>query len=621
MTPSFRRRATGPVALLGLLCVLLVVLGTLQYRWSGELSAAERTRMRAGAQARADAFARELDREVTRVFLRLSIDQDALSRRDFTRFAGRYDAWRARAERPALVSDVFLVEAADGTPRVSRYSREGRTFADGEWPQRLGAVLDRVGPWARPATDDGRPARSGPIGCAADGTPMVTVPVFPGEPASWRAGGRAQPVRFRPTAALVVVLDADVLRSQLLPDLAARHFGGADGLEYNLVVARAEEPRAVVWSSAALGHGPGDAETGLLELRPEEASDEDVRDLLAPRRVIAGEAGAVVAGGGPGTARGPMTWTFARRFDTGGERHLSLHTQRPGLWHLSATHRAGSLDAVVAAARRRNLTVSFGILLLLGASGAFLVASARRAERLARRQIEFVAGVTHELRTPLAVIRSAGENLADGLVDRGDDVRNYGALVRDEGRRLTEMVEQALALAGAESGRQTSPRQPLDVGRLVRTAVADWRASVADANVSTEEDVDADLPRVMGDEGALVRVVRNLLDNALKYGGDAGWVGVRTQTADGGRSVALVVEDRGPGVPADEREHIFEPFFRGRDATARRVRGSGLGLSLVRRIVESHGGRVTVSGRGDGGSAFTVTFPGLAGAEAQEVEA
>ena len=105
-----RSPATGPGSLLALLLVLLAVLGGLQYRWSGELSEAERGRMRAGAQARAEAFARDLDREVTRVFLRLPLDQEALGRRDFTRFAERYDGWRARAAHPDLVADVFLVE-------------------------------------------------------------------------------------------------------------------------------------------------------------------------------------------------------------------------------------------------------------------------------------------------------------------------------------------------------------------------------------------------------------------------------------------------------------------------------------------------------------------------------
>jgi signal transduction histidine kinase len=611
-----RSHATGPGGLLALLLVLLAVLGGLQYRWSGELSEAERARMRAGAQTRAEAFARELDREVTRVFLRLPLDQEALGRRDFTRFAERYDGWRARAQQPDLVADVFLVEWSDAAPRVSRYVPARRTFEPAPWPERLGAVGERVGLWVRPGADERGP-RPGPIAFASDGTPVLTVPVFPGDPSTWR-GVRTQPVRFRPSAGLAVVLDGGVLRSALLPALALRHFGGPEGLEYNLSIAREDEPRTLVWSSTgtAPGHGAADAETGLLELRPEEASDDDMRDLLGPRLAVGGRAG--VAAQAPG--RGPMTWTFTRRRDAGGERHVSLGPLRAGLWRLAATHRAGSLDAVVASARRRNLTVSFGILVLLGASGAFLVTSARRAERLARRQIEFVAGVTHELRTPLAVIRSAGENLADGLIDRHADVLTYGALVRDEGRRLTEMVEQALLLAGAESGRQTTVRRPVDVGRVVRSALAEWRAGAAPAGVRTEEHLASDLPRVLGDEGALTRVVRNLLDNALKYGGESPWVGVRTRVDDGGRAVALVVEDQGLGVPADERAHIFEPFFRGRDATARQIRGSGLGLSLVRRIVESHGGRIGVSARADGGSAFTVTFPGLQ-APFPEVEA
>ena len=117
-------------------------------------------------------------------------------------------------------------------------------------------------------------------------------------------------------------------------------------------------------------------------------------------------------------------------------------------------HRAGSLEAAVAATRRRNLAISFGILLLLGASVGFIVLSSRRAQRLATQQMEFVAGVSHELRTPLAVICSAAENLADGVIDNRDQIKRYGGLIRDEGRRLTGMVEQVLEFAGAQSGRK-----------------------------------------------------------------------------------------------------------------------------------------------------------------------
>ena len=117
-------------------------------------------------------------------------------------------------------------------------------------------------------------------------------------------------------------------------------------------------------------------------------------------------------------------------------------------------HPSGSLEAAVNAARRRNLLVSTASSAMLGASMGLLVVSTRRAQELARQQIEFVAAVSHELRTPLAVIRSAADNLADGVVHDEAQVRKYGELVRGEGRRLTEMVEQILEFAGIQSGQR-----------------------------------------------------------------------------------------------------------------------------------------------------------------------
>ena len=117
-------------------------------------------------------------------------------------------------------------------------------------------------------------------------------------------------------------------------------------------------------------------------------------------------------------------------------------------------HPSGSLEAAVNAARRRNLIVSSSILAVLGVSVGLLVLSTRRAQELARQQMEFVAAVSHELRTPLAVIRSAAENLADGVVNDEAQIRKYGELVRNEGRRLTEMVEQILEFAGIQSGQR-----------------------------------------------------------------------------------------------------------------------------------------------------------------------
>ena len=125
-----------------------------------------------------------------------------------------------------------------------------------------------------------------------------------------------------------------------------------------------------------------------------------------------------------------------------------------GLFELRLKHREGSLEAAVNNNRLRNLGISFGVLILLGASIVFLLLSTNRARRLAQQQLEFVAGISHELRTPLAVLKSAGENLADGVIQEKDHTRKYGELIKNEVMRLSEMVEKALAYAGIQSGKQ-----------------------------------------------------------------------------------------------------------------------------------------------------------------------
>jgi signal transduction histidine kinase len=115
--------------------------------------------------------------------------------------------------------------------------------------------------------------------------------------------------------------------------------------------------------------------------------------------------------------------------------------------------------------------VSFGVLVLLGASMGLVLATTGRAQRLAAQQMEFVAGVSHELRTPLAVIRSAAENLADGVVADPRQVKRYGDVIAGEGRRLTQMVEQIMEFAGFESGRATLDVRPADLGGIIEEAL------------------------------------------------------------------------------------------------------------------------------------------------------
>jgi signal transduction histidine kinase len=271
------------------------------------------------------------------------------------------------------------------------------------------------------------------------------------------------------------------------------------------------------------------------------------------------------------------------------------------------THRSGSVDAAVAQARGKNLAISFGILLILAFSIVMIVVSTGRAQRLARQQMEFVSGVSHELRTPLAVICSAGENLADGLVTGPEHAQIYGTLVRDEGRRLTGMIEQVLDFAGIQSGRKIYNLRPTAIDDVVRQALAACNAQITHLGFLIDLQIGENLPQIQADKPALVRAVQNLIGNALKYSGQSRWIGIRA-FADA-HALSIVVEDRGVGVPEDEVGHIFEPFYRGRSATDSQISGSGLGLSLVKHIVEAHGGTVEVTSTLGRGSIFWINLP------------
>ena len=209
-----------------------------------------------------------------------------------------------------------------------------------------------------------------------------------------------------------------------------------------------------------------------------------------------------------------------------------------GGWLVQVVHHGGSLDALVGQTRRRNLGVSFGVLAVLAVSLAVLLVSTRRAQRLATLQMDFVAGVSHELRTPLSVIRSAGENLADGLVSNGEQVRRYGGVVRDEGQRLSQMVEQILGFAGMQSGRAAYDFRPTEIQPVIARALSACEPEIRASGCVVETDVPADLPMVAADATSLAHCLSNLLDqrgHARRRGRD-GWASGRGRSAPGSRS-------------------------------------------------------------------------------------
>ncbi|HYC63006.1 MAG TPA: HAMP domain-containing sensor histidine kinase [Thermoanaerobaculia bacterium] len=263
----------------------------------------------------------------------------------------------------------------------------------------------------------------------------------------------------------------------------------------------------------------------------------------------------------------------------------------------------GSVDAIVSAARRRNLAVSFGIVLILALTAAVLVALLRRAERLRRQQLEFVAAISHELNTPVAALRSAGENLRDGIIHDSDKLSRYGSTIVRESTRLGELTAQVLELAGMQERRARNDA-PVDVATVIADAVSQCDWLVARTPVKIETNVDPDLPAVHGDGSAIMRALQNLIANAIRHGGAGEWVGVRATRE--GDCVAITVEDRGPGVDPSDAEQLFDAFYRGRNSSA--VPGAGLGLAIVRQVALAHGGSVRIDKRRSG-AAFTIELP------------
>jgi signal transduction histidine kinase len=274
-------------------------------------------------------------------------------------------------------------------------------------------------------------------------------------------------------------------------------------------------------------------------------------------------------------------------------------------------HRAGSLEAVVAQARWRNLAVTAGVLLLMMASVGALITYTRRAQRLAALQMDFVAGISHELRTPLTVIHTAAYNLRGKLAANPAQVERYGVLIQQESGRLKDLVEQVLRFSGATAGRVIQNPEPLSIPDLLEDTLESVKGVFQQAGCVVEKHIEPDLPLVLGDPMALQQALQNLLHNAAKHGaGDTRWVGLSASRTGGAKpAVEIRVADRGPGIPADEQPHIFEPFFRGRRPLQDQIHGTGLGLNLARKIVEAHGGSIQVKSAAMKGAEFIVRLP------------
>ena len=221
-------------------------------------------------------------------------------------------------------------------------------------------------------------------------------------------------------------------------------------------------------------------------------------------------------------------------------------------------------------------------------------------------QRQFIQEAAHELRNPLAVLRT---NLDVVIADPDatpDDFRSAGEVAERAANRMSALVDDLLLYAHHQ--RSDVRREKVDMASLVEEIVGDFRAAAVAVSVSLEGAITGEL-FVTGDSGALRRAIANLLSNALRVSDPGGEV--RVNTSHDSEMVWVSVVDTGPGLSVEDQAHVFERFWRGDRASAREAGRSGLGLAIVRRIVEGHGGRVTVRSTIDSGSTFTIWLPRL----------
>lgn len=590
----------------GVVGLLTLFLG-LQYRWLTEVSDAERERMHKRAEMDSHRLVEDFNREMQAAFYNFQTDAEVWKKENWNEFNERYDFWKGRTAYPELIRDIYFL-GSDGAKRL-KYDVAKRAFEPSEPNETLDQLRTRLSSndvrsfypdsyaLVAPIYDDEKNrvdhivVTRSPLPGKGAGTPFVQVP----DRFGW----------------LVVLLNDGVIKQRILPELATKYFPEGDykvavvdeGAQPVFATQNVTEPEVklpifdmspdnMMFFRSAMPKGPG----------------EEGHDVVINQRVESQTLSRVVSD----KPTNGQLFEFKMKEAGGGSRPrvATMTATTAGAsepWTLEVQHAAGSIDAFVRAERNKSFAIGLGIYILLVGAILAIILSSLRSKRFAQRQIDFVSSVSHEFRTPLAVIYSAGENLADGVAKEDAQVARYGELIKGEGKKLSGMVEQILEFAGANSGRRNFKFAATDVRDLVRDAVHECGPLIESGGFTIEEEVQDGLPSISADRSAMSSAIQNLIANSVKYSNGSKWI--RVSAVNGGGSVKIAVEDRGIGIAGDELRHVFEPFYRGKEVVDSQIHGNGLGLNLVQKIVDAHGGRVTAESRPGEGSTFTIELP------------
>ncbi len=561
------------------LVLLSGVLGYLQYHWIGAVSHAEQADLRERLEAGLNRVSRQLNTGLT------SIAEGVIPATFNPKREDREQAYAVRFQDAKASANGHLVSSLSvGVPvgqnvELRRLDPSTGAFTKADWPQGWSTLrtrlLTRLNPNVRGDAFSGY---------GSDPAGVIEIPRFDFQTNGLPSGHEVEWV--------ILEYDVDHILKETIPALMLSQMGASEASKYAFEISTGPDSSRVLYRSGEPIGKQADASVNLFDIRMESMF----------RRTRGGGPRPFPRGDGP---KGPPPSDRSAKSE-----RSSPPAPEHGRWTLAVRHHAGSLEAVVAQARMRNLAVTAGIFVLMMFAVGALIQLTRRSHRLADLQMQFVAGVSHELRTPLSVMRTAGHNLRGNMASDPERVKRYGALIEQQAESLGGIVEQVLSFARGRAGSPIGKLEPASVAGLIEEAVKA-------ANCPAEVDVEPGLPPVLADPTALRHALQNLLTNAVKYGRPGERVNVNAELSRNGTSgmVEIRVRDHGDGIPASEMRHIFDPFYRGASVVEKQIHGTGLGLTITRRIIEAHRGTISVKSEPGQGAEFTVRLAAVTAGE------
>jgi len=610
------------IAVLTGMASLLIMVAVLQYRWTKELSVATEARIGGTLQPLMLGWHLDFYSELSAICVALQVGPDAGARDNWNDYLHRYVDWSRESvenvyANPGLIKNIFIWETSDSAKlRLLHLNAKAAKVEISSVPEDLLPLLARLQAkssnlsvglraWEFPVSIAG-PRSSGnhrlspPASQRSDimtgwqfdkNIPAIVHPIL--DNGRFPLQLDAQPSnRQKPVNWIVVVLNLDYIQRRILPDLTKRYFNGPEGLEYKLAVIDTGKTPGLIYSSDV-----------AFPTGNQGAFDSRMNIFGPPPETVEGHFWQTIKNGES------LEW---RNFSAPVWFPVIQYASRDEPWILLLQHRTGPLEAVATSIWRRNLMTGGIVLLLLTVGMALILFTSRRAQKLAKLQLDFVASISHELLTPLAAIYCTGQNVMDGLAQTKADSITHGSIITSQARQLTDLVRQILLFASTENGTNRYTLRPLQVSGILQSVRENVAVLIEGIGFNVEQQLQADLPYVMGDLSALSQCLQNLISNAVKYSGENRWIGISAsvhEVKNHHKEVRISVQDHGPGISSSELPHIFEPFYRSPNVVDAQIHGTGLGLAVAKRIAEAMGGKLSVTSKVGVGSTFTLHLP------------